>query len=117
MSNKCKNLGAVVLILGIIGSCIMTIFIGRNTVVLSDWFFPIMFLVGSIISVYVIYVGLTALGEILENQEIIINSIVDMSDDENVNDDILHNGSWKCSCGRINPSYTGTCGCGNSRPT
>ncbi len=30
----------------------------------------------------------------------------------------LRNGGWKCSkCNRINPSYIGTCACGNSKPT
>ena len=24
-------------------------------------------------------------------------------------------GGWKCVCGRLNPSYTGTCACGRSR--
>ncbi len=29
----------------------------------------------------------------------------------------LKNGGWKCdNCGRTNPSYTGTCACGNSKP-
>ena len=29
--------------------------------------------------------------------------------------DIVPAGSWKCSCGRINPQYTGTCACGLSQ--
>ncbi len=29
---------------------------------------------------------------------------------------LLKDGGWKCkSCGKINPRYTGTCGCGRSR--
>ena len=32
---------------------------------------------------------------------------------QNINDiKIIDNGGWKCSCGRINASYVGTCGCG-----
>ena len=27
----------------------------------------------------------------------------------------LQNGGWKCTCGRVNPSYTGTCACGRSK--
>lgn len=27
----------------------------------------------------------------------------------------MKNGGWKCSCGRINPHYTGTCACGKSK--
>lgn len=31
-------------------------------------------------------------------------------------DQILQNNGWKCNrCGRVNPNYTGTCGCGISR--
>lgn len=29
---------------------------------------------------------------------------------------VISNGGWKCSkCGRVNPSYTGTCACGGSK--
>ena len=28
---------------------------------------------------------------------------------------VASNGSWKCYCGKINPSYTGTCGCGRTK--
>lgn len=32
---------------------------------------------------------------------------------QNINDiKLMDNGGWKCSCGRINASYVGTCGCG-----
>lgn len=32
---------------------------------------------------------------------------------QNLNDiRLMDNGGWKCSCGRINASYVGTCGCG-----
>ncbi len=27
----------------------------------------------------------------------------------------LEMGGWKCTCGRANPSYTGTCACGRSK--
>ena len=27
----------------------------------------------------------------------------------------LANGGWKCTCGRVNPSYTGTCSCGKKK--
>ena len=30
---------------------------------------------------------------------------------------MLQSGGWSCvRCGRVNPSYTGTCGCGASKP-
>lgn len=28
---------------------------------------------------------------------------------------ILRNGGWSCCCGKINPSHTGTCSCGQSK--
>ena len=29
--------------------------------------------------------------------------------------DVLSEGGWKCTCGRENASYVGTCGCGKKR--
>ena len=35
---------------------------------------------------------------------------------EKHDNDILKNSGWKCKkCGRVNPSYTGTCACGNTK--
>ena len=28
---------------------------------------------------------------------------------------MLENGGWECICGRLNPSYTGTCACGKTK--
>ena len=28
----------------------------------------------------------------------------------------LEGGGWKCSCGRVNQSYVGTCACGQNKP-
>lgn len=33
----------------------------------------------------------------------------------NMDKKTLEAGGWKCSCGRVNPSYTGTCACGKSK--
>ena len=30
-------------------------------------------------------------------------------------DEVLKQGGWKCTCGRVNPSYTGTCACGKRK--
>ena len=30
-------------------------------------------------------------------------------------EDVLKQGGWKCTCGRVNPSYTGTCACGKHK--
>lgn len=37
------------------------------------------------------------------------------SDKPSANRNTTPAGSWKCSCGRINPHYTGTCACGMSQ--
>lgn len=31
------------------------------------------------------------------------------------NNQLLDAGGWTCSCGRVNPSYTGTCACGKTK--
>ena len=30
-------------------------------------------------------------------------------------EEVLKQGGWKCTCGRVNPSYTGTCACGKRK--
>lgn len=116
MSNKCKNLGIVILFLGIISSCITAFNFGREATALGGWLITIIVFAGSMLLVYVIYVALTALGDIIDNQETIIESITYLSNNVELENECLSNGSWKCSCGRINTSYTGTCGCGNNKP-
>lgn len=115
MSDKCKNLGIATLLLGVISSCITAFYFGREASALGGWFITIIVFAGSMFLTYVIYVALTALGEILENQENIIESIAYISNNIESDDDNLSDGSWKCTCGRINTSYTGTCGCGNNK--
>ena len=34
---------------------------------------------------------------------------------ETPNYELLEKGGWECKCGRINPSYVGTCACGTTR--
>lgn len=116
MANKCKNLGMLILFLGIISSCIIAFNLGREATVLGGWLMTIIVFGGSMFLVYVIYVALTALGEVLENQETIMESIAYISNNVDSEEEYESNGSWKCSCGRINTSYTGTCGCGNNKP-
>lgn len=116
MANKCKNLGMLILFLGIISSCIIAFNLGREATVLGGWLMTIIVFGGSMFLVYVIYVALTALGEIIDNQETIIESITYISNNVESENECIPNDSWKCSCGRINTSYTGTCGCGNNKP-
>lgn len=37
------------------------------------------------------------------------------SSSEIQNEEVLKQGGWKCTCGRVNPSYTGTCACGKRK--
>ena len=30
-------------------------------------------------------------------------------------EEVVKQGGWKCTCGRVNPSYTGTCACGKRK--
>lgn len=32
-------------------------------------------------------------------------------------ENLLKKGGWKCTCGKVNPSYTGTCSCGGKKDT
>ena len=34
---------------------------------------------------------------------------------EESNKRLLRDGGWECTCGRVNPSYTGTCACGKTK--
>lgn len=128
MKNACNTLGTIVLVLGIIGSIILAwnngvvvtynSYLGveeeRNVLLTIVWF------VGGILSTAIGTVILTALGEILEHQEISSRRMSEIENKlslavrkEKEADDITYNGSWKCpQCGRVNASYTGTCGCG-----
>lgn len=48
-------------------------------------------------------------------QQNVFNAFTEESKKEHEKN-ILSNGGWKCSvCGKSHPSYTGTCGCGNSK--
>lgn len=44
------------------------------------------------------------------------SSLLSAAAKENDEKKMLSNGGWKCNkCGRVNPSYTGSCGCGMSK--
>lgn len=45
------------------------------------------------------------------------NSIYNVEKSPTHGNSLLQNGGWKCICGRINPSYTGTCACGKRKNT
>ena len=114
MSNKCRNLGLIVLILGIIGSCIMAYTIGKNISEIG-WIIGGVILVGGCFSSYVGFVRLEATAEILDNQDIIFQAISNLTE-EVADADKVPQGYWKCTCGNLNPVNTGTCGCGKRNP-
>lgn len=128
MKKACNTLGAVVLVLGIIGS-IGLAWNNGVTVTYNSYLgieeersilLTIMWFVGGIFGTAIGTVILTALGEILEYQEsiskrisVIEGKLDSVERKEKDADDIAYKGSWKCpQCGRVNASYTGTCGCG-----
>lgn len=131
MKKACSTLGVVVMILGIIGSIALAW--NNGVTVTYDSYFGIeeernflltvLWFIGGIFGTAIGFVILIALSEILENQELISKKIADIEGQlssvqqkERDVDDITYNGSWKClQCGRVNPSYTGTCACGNAK--
>lgn len=128
MKDSCNTLGRICLVLGIIGSIILA---WNNGVVVTydsyfgveeerNVFLTIVWFVCGILSTAIGTVIFTALGEILEHLEIISRRMSEIESKlglavrkEKEADDITYNGSWKCpQCGKVNASYTGTCGCG-----
>lgn len=131
MKDACNTLGTIVLVLGIIGSIALAWNNGvtvtydsysgveetRSILLTLVWF------VAGILSTAIGTVILVSLGEILEYLEVLSRrvsevegkmSTVERKDKES--DDIAYKGSWKCpQCGRVNASYIGTCGCGQTK--
>lgn len=91
MQKACNTLGVVVLVLGIIGS----IGVAWNN------------------GVTVTYDSLEYQESISKRISVIEGKLSSAERKEKDVDDITYKGSWKCpQCGRVNASYTGTCGCG-----
>lgn len=128
MKNACNTLGTIVLVLGIISSIVLA-WNNGVTVTYNSYlgieeernvFLTIVWFVGGILGTAIGTVILTVLGEILEYQEsiskrisVVEGKLSSVERKEKEADDITYNGSWKCpQCGRVNASYTGTCGCG-----
>lgn len=131
MKDVCNILGTIVLVLGIIGSIALAW--NNGVTVTYDSYFrieekrsiflTISWFVGGILSTAIGTVILVALGEILEHLKVLSRRVsevesklssVERKDKES--DDIAYKGSWKCpQCGRVNASYIGTCGCGQTK--
>lgn len=131
MKNACNTLGTIVLVLGIIGSIALA-WNNGVTVTYNSYsgveekrsvLLTIIWLASGIFSTAILYVILASLKEILEYQESVLRRISDIENKmcnieskDKESDDIAYKGSWKCpQCGRVNASYTGTCGCGQTK--
>ena len=130
LKKVCNALGTIILIFGIVGSIALawnngvTVSYGTYSIIEKrSILHTILWLVCGIIGTAIGTVILFALGEMLENQEMLFNKVSNMENSVNSTErknrdlnDIEYNGSWKCSqCGRVNASYTGTCACGQAK--
>lgn len=125
MKQICKTLGTISLVLGIIGSFALA---GLNGTTLSisrfgdlekvrNWPLTIIIFATSLLCVAAFSFILMGIAEILERlesitwtQQTLIKNTTSETEDE------PPQSYWKCpECGRSNPPYTGTCGCGYSK--
>ena len=123
MKQTCKYLGYIMLILGIIGSFLLANVSGAGFDE-RNWGVTIsVFLSGALASSAFAFI-LLGIAEILERLE-----SVSKKQTASVSDTYSHGSAltraaeeqdktfWKCpQCGKSNPPYTGTCGCGCSKP-
>lgn len=130
MRDWCAKLGIAVAILGTVGSFAIAYTYGQkvelsgtyiqigNTV--RDWPLTIILFLIPMFSVVVLTTILLAISTILEKLENLEYSKIDSTTPENHHSlfDIPSesDGYWVCECGKHNPSYTGTCSCGRSKP-
>lgn len=129
MKEVCRKLSFIILVLGIIGSIILAkqngikvdiysykSYVERDTILTIAWFLTGLFFTA------IGFILFYALSEILDNQERIHSKLYEVMDDieqkEKDEHNIKYNSSWRCpSCGRVNASFTGVCGCGQAKPS
>lgn len=130
MRDWCTKLGIAVAIWGTIGSIALAFTYGQKVELSGtyiqiehatrDWPLTIALFLTSMFSVVVLTTILLAISTILEKLENLEYSKVDSTTPENHHSlfDIPSesDGYWVCECGKQNPSYTGTCSCGRSKP-
>ncbi len=52
----------------------------------------------------------------IETMGTALSKVADEKKQQEYNQELLKNGGWKCTqCGKVNPTYTGTCSCGKSK--
>lgn len=131
MRDWCTKLGIAVAILGTIGSIAIAYTYGQEIKfsgsyiqiehTVRDWPLTIIFFCISMFSVVVLTTILLAISTILEKLEKLEYSEVNASATFEAHRSLFdipseNDGSWVCECGKRNPSYTGTCSCGRSKP-
>lgn len=50
-----------------------------------------------------------------DNNSSYASALLSKETEEESNKRLLRDGGWECTCGRVNPSYTGTCACGKTK--
>lgn len=129
MKQVCKYLGYSTIVLGIIGSFILAknlgVEISLSTYAKADrnWLSTIIYFVFGLFCTAVSSSILLGISEILKRletirvQETSSGSLLKGIQTVVMSEQPTPKGYWKCpNCGRNNPSYTGTCGCGQNSP-
>lgn len=130
MRDWCTKLGIAVAVLGTIGSIAVAYTYGQDVKfsgsyiqiehTVRDWPLTIALFLTSMFSVVVLTTILLAISTILEKLENLeyskINASVSETHHSLFDTPSENDGSWVCECGKRNPSYTGTCSCGRSKP-
>lgn len=124
MKSVCKYLGYATAVLGLIGSFILaknlgvTLTEGRYTVSLTrDWPMTIGLFISGLFGTAILTSLLLGISNILESLENLEESRAEVHEEDEAPEEILSGDFWKCpNCGNRNPSYTGTCSCGHSKP-
>lgn len=121
MKQICKVFGTITLIAGAIGSFIFAYAAGAPYSMSTfgylerdrNWPLSIIYFLASLIVVAIFSVILHGIAEVLEYLES-VNQVIQNIKPDTENE--LPKNYWKCSnCGKNNPSYTGTCSCGQSK--
>lgn len=130
MKKQCKIIAIAELIIGSIGSFAAAGLFGTDLYGNRNWFVTIVAFISFMLWTYFLFVIFYSISQILENQETIYERLerIDTSiskQDEKLNtlrtasvfDDVKENiDGWRCpNCGKLNPSYVGTCACGNQK--
>ncbi|MBQ8569367.1 MAG: hypothetical protein IJ446_09135 [Oscillospiraceae bacterium] len=120
MKDICRVLSKVVLALGTIGSMILAGTLGKETSISAygaiqqerNWGTTIIVFLAAAFSVFLMFVILSALGEILENQERIMYSQTNSASKNKISNSNSSNsgGTWTCpECDTVNSNSVRMC--------